>query len=57
MNDDFIVSTTGKASREVFEARESRNQGHGRDFQLLVVWDMHLNACGISIYYKKSLVF
>ena len=28
----FIVSTTGKASRELFEIREARDEGHGRDF-------------------------
>ncbi|MDE6922932.1 MAG: phosphonopyruvate decarboxylase, partial [Oscillospiraceae bacterium] len=30
--DDPVVSTTGKASREVCELREGRGQGHGRDF-------------------------
>ena len=30
--DDFIVSTTGKASRELFELREAAGQGHGHDF-------------------------
>lgn len=29
---DFIVSTTGKTSREVFEIRERRGEGHGMDF-------------------------
>lgn len=29
---DIIVSTTGKASRELFEIREARNQTHERDF-------------------------
>ena len=29
---DPIVSTTGKASRELFEAREANNEGHGYDF-------------------------
>jgi phosphonopyruvate decarboxylase len=28
----FIVSTTGKTSREVFELREKRGDGHARDF-------------------------
>ena len=28
----FIVSTTGKASREFFEIREARGEGHGHDF-------------------------
>ena len=30
--DSFIVSTTGKTSREIFEIREARGQGHERDF-------------------------
>ena len=30
--DDFVVSTTGKESREVFEIRERRGQGHDHDF-------------------------
>lgn len=30
--DDFIVSTTGKISRELFEIREKNKEGHGRDF-------------------------
>lgn len=29
---DFIVSTTGKTSREVFEIRERRGEGHASDF-------------------------
>ena len=56
VNDDFIVSTTGKASREVFEARESRNEGHGRDF--LTVGGMgHASqiACGISMSIHKRV--
>lgn len=31
-DDDFIVSTTGKTSREVFELREARGQDHANDF-------------------------
>ncbi len=31
-DDDFVVSTTGKTSREVFELREARGQGHSNDF-------------------------
>lgn len=31
-NDDFVVSTTGKTSREIFEIREARGQGHANDF-------------------------
>lgn len=30
--DSVIVSTTGKASRELFEYRENTNQGHEKDF-------------------------
>ena len=30
--EDVFVSTTGKLSREVFELRESRGEGHARDF-------------------------
>lgn len=30
--EDKIVSTTGKASRELFELREERGEGHERDF-------------------------
>lgn len=30
--EDVFVSTTGKASRELFELREKRGEGHGHDF-------------------------
>lgn len=30
--DDMVVSTTGKSSRELFEYREAKGQGHGNDF-------------------------
>ena len=30
--DDLFVSTTGKASRELFEIREARGEGHRQDF-------------------------
>lgn len=30
--DDLIISTTGKASRELFEIREANGQGHEKDF-------------------------
>jgi len=42
--DELIVSTTGKTSREVFEYRESRGQGHQSDF--LTVGSM---GCSASI--------
>ncbi len=31
-DDDIIVSTTGKTSREIFEIREANKQGHSNDF-------------------------
>lgn len=31
-DEDFIVSTTGKTSREIFELREKNHQGHANDF-------------------------
>ena len=30
--EDIVISTTGKSSRELFEYRETLNQGHGNDF-------------------------
>ncbi|MFU8818049.1 MAG: phosphonopyruvate decarboxylase [Pseudomonadales bacterium] len=32
---DLVVSTTGMLSRELFELREIRQEGHGRDFMLV----------------------
>lgn len=49
--DDPVISTTGKASRELFEIREESGQGHGRDF--LTVGSMgHASsiALGISLH-------
>ena len=31
-DDDFVVSTTGKTSREIFELRQAAGQGHANDF-------------------------
>ena len=56
VNDDYVVSTTGKTSREVFEAREFRGETHGRDF--LTVGGMgHASqiACGISMSSDKRV--
>ena len=47
---DFVVSTTGKTSREIFEIREARGQGHGNDF--LTVGSMGHTA---SIAYGMAL--
>lgn len=47
---DFVVSTTGKTSRELFEIRESRHQGHARDF--LTVGSMgHASSIALGMSY------
>ena len=56
--DDPVVSTTGKASREVFEHRAAQGRGHGRDF--LTVGSMgHSSsiALGIALQKGKSRVW
>ncbi len=55
--DDMIVSTTGKSSRELFEYREAKNQGHGNDF--LTVGSMgHSSsiALGIALTIKDKRI-
>ena len=50
--DDPIVSTTGKASREVFEIREKNKEGHAKDF--LTVGSMgHSSTIALGIAYNK----
>jgi len=50
---DVIVSTTGMISRELFEARESWNQGHERDF--LTVGSMgHASQIALGIALEKE---
>lgn len=50
--DDAVVSTTGKASREVFELREAAGQGHERDF--LTVGSMgHSSSIALGIAAQK----
>ena len=50
--EDVIVSTTGKASRELFEIREANNQGHGYDF--LTVGSMgHSSSIALEIALQK----
>lgn len=50
--DDPVVSTTGKASRELFEIRESRGQGHGLDF--LTVGSMgHTSSIALGIALQR----
>ncbi len=50
--EDIIVSTTGKASRELFEIREAKAQPHGSDF--LTVGSMgHSSSIALGIALKK----
>ncbi len=55
--EDIIVSTTGKTSRELFEYRETKNQGHENDF--LTVGSMgHSSsiALGIALNNKERKI-
>ena len=56
--DDIVVSTTGVASRELFELREKYSQGHEKDF--LTVGGMG-HACqialGISLFKKNRMIY
>lgn len=54
--DDVVVSTTGKTSREIFEIREARGEGHGSDF--LTVGSMGHTASiayGVAIGTDKNV--
>lgn len=56
--EDIIVSTTGKASRELFEIRENKLESHKYDF--LTVGSMgHSSsiAMGIALYKPKSKIW
>jgi len=49
---DMIVSTTGKLSRELFEYREARHEGHGHDF--LTVGSMgHSSSIALGIALER----
>ena len=51
-DDDPIICTTGKASRELFEIREVNNQGHERDF--LTVGSMgHASSIALGVALNK----
>ena len=55
---DAVISTTGKSSREVFEYRESRSEGHAQDF--LMVGSMgHAAslALGISVNHPEKRIW
>lgn len=50
--EDMIISTTGKASRELFEIREANGQSHGYDF--LTVGSMgHSSSIALGIALQK----
>ena len=52
IGDDIIVSTTGKASRELFEIREANGQDHSHDF--LTVGSMgHSSSIALGIAIEK----
>ena len=56
--DDIVISTTGVASRELFEYRQKKSQSHEKDF--LAVGGMgHASqiALGISLFKKNRTVF
>lgn len=56
--DDIVVSTTGVASRELFELREKYSESHQKDF--LTVGGMgHASqiALGISLFKKNRMIF
>ena len=49
---DPVISTTGKASRELFEIRTAKGQGHGTDF--LTVGSMgHTSSIALSVALNK----
>lgn len=50
--DDIIISTTGKTSRELFELREAKNQGHEKDF-LTVGCMGHSSSIALGIALEK----
>lgn len=58
VDEDFVVSTTGKASRELFEIRETAGQIHNRDF--LTVGSMgHASsiALGIALHRPEKRIW
>lgn len=49
---DIIVATTGKISRELYEIRESTNAGHGNDFYMVGSMG-HASAIALEIASQK----
>ena len=53
VGDGFVVSTTGKASRVLFEIRERLNQGYGHDF--LTVGSMgHASSIALGLALQRE---
>lgn len=55
-NEEYIISTTGKTSREIFEIRERKDMTHSNDF--LTVGSMGHTASlalGISLFTEKNI--
>lgn len=51
--DDLIISTTGKASRELFEIREDNDKNHNRDF--LTVGSMgHASSIALEVAIQRN---
>ncbi|BEU88748.1 phosphonopyruvate decarboxylase [Selenomonas sp. TAMA-11512] len=51
--EDILISTTGKTSRELFELREFRGEGHDRDF--LTVGSMgHSSSIALGVAMQKK---
>lgn len=56
IKDGVIVTTTGKASRELFELREKRNESHNRDFLNIGAMGCVLGiGLGIALNAKKKI--
>lgn len=58
-NEDPIISTTGKTSRELFEIRTERNQSHKQDFLTVGSMGHSSSIClGVAINKKiKNMVY
>jgi len=55
---DIVVSTTGKTSRELFEYREEKTQGHGNDFYTVGSMGCASSiALGVALEKKDRNVF
>ena len=56
IGDDMVVSTTGKESREIFEIRERKHEGHAHDF--LTVGSMgHTSSIALGVAIEQNVMF